>query len=127
MNTPRIEFVDLIPLEKIIPDPDPVRRELAQEHIQDLIESFNLLPMGPLDPLVVKPIKGGMYQIISGNHRYMALKEGGWIDAPCHVIEPLNDEEEFLMKLHANTKRRNLNDLELCEAMAKEKAIYEQF
>jgi ParB/RepB/Spo0J family partition protein len=127
MDTQRIEFVDLIPLEKIIPDPDPIRQELNKEHIQDLIESFNILPMGPLDPLVVKPIENGMYQIISGNHRYMALKEGGWVDAPCHVIEPLNDAEEFLMKLHANTKRKNLNDLETCEALAREQEIYEAF
>ncbi len=127
MSLPRIEFVDLIPLESIVPDPDSLRKELDQEHIQDLIESFNLLPMGPLDPLVVKPIKNGLYQIISGNHRYQALLEGGWKDAPCHVIEPLNDAEEFLMKLHANSKRKNLNDLEMCEALAREKAIYETF
>jgi hypothetical protein len=127
MSTQRIEFVDMIPLDKIILDPDPIRRELNTEHIQDLIESFNILPMGPLDPLVVKPIENEMYQIISGNHRYMALKEGGWPEAPCHVIEPLNDAEEFLMKLHANTKRKNLNDLETCEALAREKEIYETF
>jgi hypothetical protein len=127
MDTQRIEFVDLIPLEKILPDPNPIRRELNKDHIQDLIESFNILPMGPLDPLVVKPIESGMYQIISGNHRYIALKEGGWVDAPCHVIEPLNDAEEFLMKLHSNTKRKNLDDLETCEALAREKQIYERF
>src|SRR5690606_28694389 len=90
-------------------------------------ESFNILPMGPLDPLIVKPLEDGKYQVLSGNHRYMALKKGGWKDAPCHVIEPLNDAEEFLMKLHANTKRKNLNDLEACEALARERDIYEQF
>lgn len=127
MATFRIEFVDLIPLEQISLDPDPIRLELNTEHIQDLIDSFNILPMGPLDPLVVKPIGEHQYQIISGNHRYMALKEGGWHDAPCHVIEPLSDAEEFLMKLHANTKRKNLNTLEACEALAREKAIYEAF
>lgn len=127
MSLPRIEFVDLIPLDQIIPDPNPIRKELDSTHIQDLIDSFNLLPMGPLDPLVVKPIESGLYQIISGNHRYQALLEGGWKDAPCHVIEPLSDAEEFLMKLHANTKRKNLNDLEMCEALAREKVIYERF
>lgn len=127
MASQRIEFVDLIPLEQLIQDPDPIRQKLDPDHIQDLIESFNLLPMGPLDPLVVKPIENGFYQIISGNHRYQALLEGGWKDAPCHVIEPLSDAEEFLMKLHANTKRKNLSDLEACEALAREKAIYEKF
>ncbi len=127
MSLQRIEFVDLIPLDQIIPDPDPIRKELDTAHIQDLIESFNILPMGPLDPLVVKPIENGLYQIISGNHRYRALVEGGWVDAPCHVIEPLSDAEEFLMKLHANTKRKNLNSLEACEALVREKAIYEAF
>ncbi len=127
MSLSRIEFVDLIPLENIIPDPDPLRTELDTAHIQDLIESFNILPMGPLDPLVVQPIENGLYQIISGNHRYRALVEGGWKDAPCHVIEPLSEAEEFLMKLHANSKRKNLNDLERCEALAREKAIYETF
>lgn len=127
MATFRIEFVDLIPLEQISLDPDPIRQELNRAHIQDLIDSFNILPMGPLDPLIVKPIGENQYQIISGNHRYMALREGGWQDAPCHIIEPLNDAEEFLMKLHANTKRKNLNALEACEALTREKAIYETF
>lgn len=127
MDKQRLGFTDCIPLEQIILDPNPLRRELDQEHIADLVESFHFLPMGPLDPLIVKPLDHGQYQVLSGNHRYMALKEGGWVDAPCHVIEPLNDAEEFLMKLHANTKRRNLNDLELCEAMAREKEIYETF
>lgn len=127
MDTKRLGFTDCIPLEQIILDPDPLRRELDQEHIEDLIESFNILPMGPLDPLIVKPLEDGKYQVLSGNHRYMALKKGGWKDAPCHVIEPLSDAEEFLMKLHANTKRKNLNDLEACEALARERDIYEQF
>lgn len=123
----RIEFTDLIPLDLIDLDPNPIRKELNQELIQELIESYTVLPMGPLDIPVVKSTPNGRYQVISGNHRITALKQGGWVDAPCHVIEPLNDEEEFLMKLHANTKRRNLNDLELCEAMATEKDIYERF
>lgn len=127
MDKKRLGFTDCIPLEQIILDPDPLRRELDQEHIEDLIESFNILPMGPLDPLIVKPLEDGRYQVLSGNHRYMALKKGGWKDAPCHVIEPLNDAEEFLMKLHANTKRKNLSDLEECEALARERDIYEQF
>lgn len=127
MSTKRIEFTDLILLELIDLDPHPIRKELNQELIQELIESYTMLPMGPLDIPVVKPTSNGRYQVISGNHRISALKQGGWVDVPCHVIEPLNDKEEFLMKLHANTKRRNLSDLELCEAMAKEKEIYEQF
>lgn len=121
----RLGFTDLIHVDQIVLDPEPIRKELDKEHIQDLIESMNVLPMGPLDPIIVKPLADNKYQIISGNHRYMAIKEGGWKEAPCHIIEPLNDAEEFLMKLHANTKRRNLSDLEMCEALVREKEIYE--
>lgn len=127
METKRLSFTDLIQVDQIVLDPEPIRKELDKEHIQDLIESMTLLPMGPLDPIIVKPVAENKYQIISGNHRYMAIKEGGWKDAPCHVIEPLSDAEEFLMKLHANTKRKNLNDLEECEALAREQEIYEAF
>lgn len=127
MKTQRLGFTDLIDIDLIVVDPDSIRKELDEAHIADLVESMTLLPMGPLDPIVVKPIEGGMYQIISGNHRYMAIKAGGWKEAPCHVIEPLNDAEEFLMKLHANTKRKNLSDLEACEALAREQEIYETF
>lgn len=127
METKRLGFTDLIHIDDILLDPDPIRKELDQGHIQDLIESLNILPMGPLDPVIVKPLENGKYQIISGNHRYMALKQGGWTEVPSHIIEPLNDVEEFLMKLHANTKRKSLDDLELCEALAREKEIYEAF
>ncbi len=121
----RLSFTDLIPVDQIVLDPNPIREELDQDHIQDILDSMNILPMGPLDPVIVKPIEGGKYQIISGNHRYMAIKQGGWKEVPCHVIEPISDAEEFLMKLHANTKRKNLSDLEACEALAREKVIYE--
>lgn len=127
METKRLGFTDLIHVDNILLDPDPIRKELDQEHIQDLIESLNILPMGPLDPVIVKPLENGKYQIISGNHRYMAIKQGGWKEVPCHIIEPISGAEEFLMKLHANTKRKNLNDLELCEALVREKEIYEAF
>lgn len=123
----RIEFVDLIPLEQIQPDPDPVRGQIHWDHVAELVESMALLKMGPLDPLLVKPLGNNQYQVLCGNHRLMALKQGGWLEAPCHVIEPMNDEEEFLMKLHSNTKRRNLTDLEACEALVVEKRIYESF
>lgn len=125
MESKRLGFTDLIRVDQIVLDPEPIRKELDKEHIEDLIESMNVLPMGPLDPIIVKPVAENKYQIISGNHRYMAIKEGGWNEAPCHIIEPLNDAEEFLMKLHANTKRRNLSDLEMCEALVREKEIYE--
>lgn len=127
MKTQRLGFTDLIDVNLIVIDPDPIRKELDEAHIADLVESMTLLPMGPLDPIIVKPIEGGKYQIISGNHRYMAIKAGGWKEAPCHIIEPINDAEEFLMKLHANTKRKNLSDLEACEALAREQEIYETF
>jgi hypothetical protein len=123
----RVNFVDLIPLDKIILDTDPIRRELDSHHIEALLESLQVLGMGPLEPLIVKPLPDGRFQILSGNHRYMALKQGGWPEAPCHVIEPLNEAEEFLMKLHTNTKRKNMDDLELCEALVREKDIYENF
>ncbi|MBY0451201.1 MAG: ParB N-terminal domain-containing protein [Cyanobacteria bacterium] len=127
METKQLGFTDLIPIDQIILDPEPIRKELDPDHIQDILDSLNILPMGLLDPLVVKSLSDGKYQVISGNHRYMAVKQGGWKEVPCHVIEPISDAEEFLMKLHTNTKRKNLNDLELCEALVREKEIYETF
>jgi ParB family chromosome partitioning protein len=127
MNKPISSSLMFISLEKLIPDNDPIRKDLSQEHIQDLKDSFSLFKaLGPLDPLLVMPVEGGNYLILSGNHRYMALKESKAAEAPCHVVEPANDAEIFLMKLHANTKRKSLTDLEACEALAREKAIYEK-
>ena len=128
MNKPISSSLMFIPLEKLIPDNDPIRKNLSQEHIWDLKDSFSLFNgLGPLDPLLVMPVEGGNYLILNGNHRYMALKESQAAEAPCHVVEPASDAEIFLMKLHANTKRKNLTDLEACEALSREKAIYEAF
>jgi ParB-like chromosome segregation protein Spo0J len=115
-----------LPLEQLALDSEPIRKELSQAHIQELAESFDLFQgVGVLDPLLVRPIEGGKYLILSGNHRYMALKASGATEAPCHVVHPVDDAQAFLMKLHANTKRKNLSDLESCEALAREKQIYE--
>lgn len=126
METQHHNVLMHIPLEQLLLDPDPIRKELSQEHIQELVESLGLFPgVGVLDPLLVKPVEGGQYLILSGNHRYMALKAAGASEAPCHVVNPSDDKEAFLMKLHTNTKRKNLSGLEECEALAREKQIYE--
>ncbi len=114
-----------IKLDCLVPDPDPLRQELDAAHVADLVESFQTLGRGPLHPLLVKPLGQGRYQILSGHHRYEALKASNFKEAPCLVLTPASDEAEFLLKLHANTKRKNLPDLEACEALVRERDIYE--
>ncbi len=118
----------MLPLNQLMLDPDPLRQELDAEHIKDLAESFALLNRGPLDPLLVRPdAETGKYIILSGNHRFCALQQGGWLEAPCQIVTPATDAQAFLMKLHTNTLRKQLTDLEACEALVREQEIYEAF
>ena len=98
-----------LPVSKVIPNPDQPRVYFDQEKLNSLIESIR--KQGILQPLIVRPIEDGMYQIVAGERRYRAAKHLGLNSVPV-VIKTLNDEETQEIALVENLQRSDLNPIE---------------
>jgi ParB family chromosome partitioning protein len=71
---------------------------------------------GIIEPLVVRPLGDGRYEIVAGERRYRAALEAGLTEVPVVVWE-VDDEEAFALAMAENTVRRDLDPLEVLEGV----------
>jgi ParB family chromosome partitioning protein len=102
-----------IPLEDIITNPNQPRKLFAKESIDEL--ALSIEEKGIIQPLIVRPIGGGKYELIAGERRYRAAKQIGLEKAPA-VIKDIGENETLEIALIENIQRENLNVVE--EALA---------
>jgi ParB family transcriptional regulator, chromosome partitioning protein len=100
--------IDLIQRGKYQP-----RTDMHEEALQELANSIKV--QGVMQPIVVRPISSGKYEIIAGERRWRATQIAGLDTIPA-IIKPVGDEAAIAMSLIENIQRENLNPIE--EAMA---------
>jgi ParB family chromosome partitioning protein len=71
---------------------------------------------GIIEPLVVRPLGDGRYEIVAGERRYRAALEAGLTEVPVVVWE-VDDQEAFALAMAENTVRRDLDPLEVLEGV----------
>jgi len=110
-----------IEIEKIIPS---VRNFFKVDDIEDLAEDIR--ENGLSHNLLVRPISGDRFEIISGERRFKALKILGRTNAPCKVEEDLkdNDIDAEIKLINTNAKTRQLSDIEKAEAIRRLEVLY---
>lgn len=96
------------------------RREIAPEAIQELADSIRA--QGIIQPIVVRSIEAGRYEIIAGERRWRAAQLAGLTDIPA-LIKDIPDEAAAAIALIENIQRENLNPVE--EAMALQRLLDE--
>ena len=95
-----------VPLEALVPSPQPRRRF---ENLEVLAESIR--EKGVLQPLLVRPLGDGRYAIVAGERRYRAAKMAGLAEVPVRVLD-LSEKEARLLALLENLQREDLNPYE---------------
>ena len=95
-----------VPLEALVPSPQPRRRF---ENLEALAESIR--ERGVLQPLLVRPLGDGRYAIVAGERRYRAAKMAGLAEVPVRVLD-LPEKEARLLALVENLQREDLNPYE---------------
>lgn len=100
-------------LGDIIANPNQPRKLFAKEAIDELAASIE--EKGIIQPLVVRPIGGGKYELIAGERRYRASKQVGLERVPV-VIKDITEAETLEIALIENIQRQDLNPIE--EALA---------
>lgn len=110
-----------IPLSQIHPNPNQPRQEFEAEALEELAASIRQL--GIIQPITLRKISEGNYQIISGERRYRASKSIGLENIPAY-IKTTEDEQVMEMALIENIQREDLNAIEVALAYQKLLEIY---
>lgn len=97
----------------VLPQHQP-RRYFDPEALKQLTESIK--QHGILQPLLVRPIGGGKYEVVAGERRYRAGQEAKLEVAPV-VVRQLSDDQAFQLALIENLQREDLNPVEETEGI----------
>ena len=104
-----------IPVDLITPNPHQPRREFDEGAIVALSES--LQERGVLQPVLVRPIPGGTYELIAGERRWRAAQVAGFDSVPA-LVRPDDDAASLELALIENMAREDLNPVEEARACA---------
>ena len=104
--------VTRLPLQKVEPNPNQPRRRFDEEELQSLADS--IAEHGILQPLAVRAMEGGFYQIIAGERRWRAARLAGLKEVPVVVVEA-DDRTVLELALIENLQRQDLNPMEEAE------------
>ena len=98
-----------LPIYKVEPNPDQPRRDFDEEELQALADSIT--EHGIIQPLTVRELKSGYYQIIAGERRWRAARLAGLGEVPVVIIEA-DDRKAMELALIENLQRQDLNPVE---------------
>lgn len=101
--------VRLLPIDIITPNPHQPRREFSEDALKDLAAS--IATRGVLQPVLVRPLDNGKYELIAGERRLRASKLAGLTDIPT-LLRDMTDQESLAIALIENLQREDLNAVE---------------
>lgn len=101
--------VNKLRIMEIEPNHDQPRKDFDEKALSELAESIE--KHGVLQPLVVRPLTNGSYQLVAGERRWRAARMAGLSEIPV-IIKELSDEEVIEIAMIENLQREDLNPLE---------------
>ena len=99
----------MLPIHKVEPNRNQPRQDFDEEELEALAES--LATHGILQPLTVRELDSGYYQIIAGERRWRAARMAGLTEVPA-VIIAADDKKAMELALIENLQRQDLNPVE---------------
>jgi ParB family chromosome partitioning protein len=102
-----------IPLEQIDPNPFQTRSHVDQEQLAELAASINA--NGVVQPILVRPMASGRFQLIAGERRWRASKLAGKPTVPA-ILRQVSDEQAMEITIVENLQRTDLNPMEQARA-----------
>ena len=113
---------DSIPLSKIKANPNQPRKDFDDSKMEELISSIK--EKGILQPIAVRELENGDYEIIAGERRYRAAQSAGLESIPAYILSVSNESEIMEYALIENIQRVDLDPIEESEAFALLKSKY---
>ncbi len=102
-----------IPLELIDPNPFQTRSQMNQEQLSELAASITA--NGVVQPILVRPLAAGRFQLIAGERRWRASQVAGRTTVPA-ILRQVSDEQAMEITIVENLQRADLNPMEQARA-----------
>ena len=102
-----------IPLDQIDRNPFQTRSHFDEAKLAELAQS--IAASGVVQPIVVRPLSGGRYQLITGERRWLASKKADKATIPA-IVRQVSDEQTLEMTIVENLQRADLNPIEQARA-----------
>jgi len=99
----------LLPIHKVEPNKNQPRQDFDEEELQALAESISV--HGVIQPVTVRELESGYYQIIAGERRWRAARMANLTEIPAVIIEA-DDKKAMELALIENLQRQDLNPVE---------------
>ena len=109
-DVPRLEEV---PISAIEPNPHQPRQQFDEETLTELTASIR--EIGVLQPVLLRPVEPGRYQLIAGERRWRAAHRAGLATIPA-IVRPTDDLSSVEQALVENLHRQDLSPLEEASA-----------
>ena len=109
-----------LPVAQLRPGKYQPRTRMDPQALSELADSIRA--QGIMQPILVRPVDGGQYEIIAGERRYRAAQLAGLDEVPV-LVKPVPDTAALAMALIENIQREDLNPLE--EAQGVQRLIRE--
>ncbi len=103
-----------LPIDEIIPNKDQPRKTFDETSLAELAQSIK--QHGVLQPLLVRPLPSGGYQLVAGERRWRACRMANVREIPV-VVKELNDTETMEIAIIENLQREDLNPIEEAEGL----------
>lgn len=101
-------------LNEIEPNKDQPRKTFDDKALSELADS--IAQHGVIQPLLVRPMPDGSYQLVAGERRWRAARRAGLSEVPV-VIREMSDSEMMELALIENLQREDLNPIEEAEGL----------
>jgi len=102
-----------LPLASIEPHPDQPRRHFDEQALEEL--AVSIAKRGVIQPVIVRPLAGGRYQLVAGERRWRAAQKAQLHEIPA-LIRDLEDFEVMAVAIIENIQREDLNPVEEARA-----------
>jgi ParB family chromosome partitioning protein len=107
--------ITYIPIKLLKPNPWNCNC-MSKSKFKALVKSMAKSGNTNIQPLVVRQLRSGEYEIIDGEHRFYAAKEIGWEKLPA-IVKELDDEQAKIMTVKLNYVRGKMNPIRLFELL----------
>ena len=104
----------MLNINEVEPNRDQPRKNFNQSALEELAKSIE--QNGIIQPILVRPMADGSYQLIAGERRWRAARMAGLTEVPVTIRE-MSDEEASIFALIENLQREDLNPVEEAEGL----------
>lgn len=109
-NVDESENLSTLRISDVEPDKNQPRKTFDKEALEQL--AMSITEHGVIQPILVRSLSGGGYQIIAGERRWRAAKMAGLSEVPVVIRDDLTEEQAMQITLIENLQRENLNPIE---------------